>query len=109
MDIVAVQESDVSRIRLNNIPENIEQQRGSFGFFFETEDNSLVKFANIVNSKYQTVTYFGIDPEKIVNAVIHNGLRGVDRVVPVGQALNMDTLWDGFDLIECLSRTLVTH
>ena len=34
--------------------------------------------------------------------------QGVDRVVPVGQALEMDTVWDGRDLIAELSR-IVSH
>ena len=32
---------------------------------------------------------------------------GIDRVVPIGQALNFDTLWDGYDLIRMLTRTVV--
>ena len=32
--------------------------------------------------------------------------RGVDRVVHLGQALEMDTVWDGRDLIEALSRVI---
>ena len=34
------------------------------------------------------------------------GARGVDRVVPLGQALEMDTVWDGRDLIAALSRII---
>ena len=35
-------------------------------------------------------------------------LRGIDRVVPVGRALDMDIVWDGYDLIGSLSR-LITY
>ena len=34
------------------------------------------------------------------------GARGVDRVVPMGRALDFDTIWDGRDLIACLSRVI---
>ena len=100
---------DLLRIELDKVPANIDQQRGRFGLFFEANDNSLKQFTNIVNSKYQTVTYYGVDPEEIVSAVLDGGLHGVDRVVPIGDALNMDALWDGFDMIEGLSRILVRH
>ena len=32
---------------------------------------------------------------------------GVDRVAPLGQALEMDTIWDGKDLIAGLSRMIL--
>ena len=31
---------------------------------------------------------------------------GVDRVVPVGQALDMSVLWDGYNMLEALSRVI---
>lgn len=31
---------------------------------------------------------------------------GVDRVVPVGQAMDMSILWDGMNMIESLSRII---
>ena len=31
---------------------------------------------------------------------------GVDRVIPVGQALEIDLIWDGYDIIRSLSRTI---
>ena len=32
--------------------------------------------------------------------------RGIDRIVPFGQALSFGTLWDGFDLLAELTRTI---
>jgi len=61
----------------------------------------------LFNSKYQTITYFGLNPEKIRECVISKGLSGVDRIVPVGEALNIDTTWDGYNLLETLSRIVV--
>ena len=34
------------------------------------------------------------------------GAMGVDRVVPVGQALDMSVLWDGYNMLEALSRVI---
>ena len=31
-------------------------------------------------------------------------LSGIDRFVPVGQALNIELVWDGYDLNKILSR-----
>ena len=31
---------------------------------------------------------------------------GLSRIVPVGQALNFDAVWDGYDLLRELTRTI---
>ena len=30
--------------------------------------------------------------------------RGIDRIVPIGQALSFDVIWDGFDFFESFSK-----
>ena len=32
------------------------------------------------------------------NFIIENSLQGIDRVVPIGKALDMDVFWDGIDV-----------
>ena len=36
--------------------------------------------------------------------VIDNRLRGIDRIVPVGRAMDIGIIWDGYDIISMLSR-----
>ena len=38
--------------------------------------------------------------------VLKNRLRGIDRIVPIGQAHEMDLKWDGYDIIKSLSRII---
>ncbi len=38
---------------------------------------------------------------------IKNNLIGIDRIVPIGNALDIDFNWDGYDLIRSLSRLVV--
>ena len=35
-----------------------------------------------------------------------NNFEGIDRVIPVGQALSMNLTWDGYDIIKTLSREI---
>jgi hypothetical protein len=52
----------------------------------------------------QTLSHFGFDPgEPSALAAELNG-RGVDRIVPVGQALAFGRFWDGVDLLEEMVR-----
>ena len=38
--------------------------------------------------------------------VIKNNLSGIDRIVPIGQALDISFFWDGYDLNRILSRVV---
>ena len=60
-----------------------------------------------MSSEVQTLGYFGYKTDEMVQMVKRLSADGIDRVVPIGQALNFDTLWDGYDLIRMLTRTVV--
>lgn len=94
----------VIRVWLDQLPENIAEHRGRYGFFFETIDNDLTQLSRIVNERYQTLTCFGVDTHALAQKVVANGLAGIDRVVPVGKALDIGVIWDGYDLIRTMSR-----
>ena len=96
-------------IELKNISQELHNYRGIFGLFYTCEIENLNQLITIINNKYQTVTYYGIDKKELTNFVIENGIIGIDRVVPVGRALDMDTIWDGYDVIGYLSRVIDIH
>ncbi len=96
----------IYRLRLEKLPADIERYRGRCGFFFEAIDNNFDILSTIISERYQTITYFGLDPEVILNFITKSGLTGVDRVVPVGKALDIGVIWDGYDLIGTLSRVI---
>ena len=41
-----------------------------------------------------------------MNLVKKEKLIGIDRVVPIGEALNIGLVWDGFELSNILSRVI---
>ncbi len=96
----------VYRISLKEIPSNIDQFRGNCGFIFEYGISDLDEIRHIINKKYQTMTYFGVDKLLLVEFVIKNKLNGIDRIVPVGKALDIDLIWDGYDIINSMSRII---
>ena len=89
---------------LTSLDNNVHNLRGKWGFFYEFSTNNINKISKYVNNKYQTLTYFGIDKNEIRNFIVNNELSGIDRVVPIGQALDMSFYWDGYDLNKILSR-----
>ena len=40
------------------------------------------------------------------NFILNNNLSGIDRIVPIGQALEMDFYWDGYDINKTLTRVV---
>ena len=96
----------IYRVKLNKLPENIHQFRGNCGYFYEYDVSNLDEICHIINNKYQTVTYFGLEKAFLVDFVIRNKLHGLDRIVPIGKALDIDLVWDGFEVISSLSRKI---
>ena len=92
------------RAELKELGQDLESFRGKGGYFYEYSLKSLDDIASVVTEKFQTVTWFGLDPEKIHAVVIKNRLRGIDRITPIGKAMDIGLIWDGYDLIRMLSR-----
>ncbi len=78
--------------------------KGGFGLFFETEIQSLEQLLPMLSAKTQTLSCAGLNAGEAAAFLAAHHARGVNRVVPVGQALDMDTVWDGRDLVAALSR-----
>ena len=80
------------------------------GFLYESHVGSLVDLASSVDRRHQTLAVFGFDDaEARALALAANG-RGIDRIVPIGQALQFNRHWDGYDLFAEFTRqvTIVT-
>lgn len=94
----------IYRLPVETLPSNLSAFRGSHGLFFEHTISHLESLRSIVDDKYQTLCTFGIDNQQTVEQLVSLGFGGIDRVVPIGQALNMGVIWDGYDVIATLSR-----
>ena len=104
LDAVKAYGSNLYCITIKELPSNIDEYRGSCGYFYEYTTEDLRGLSHIVNSSFQTLTYFGADREYLLDFVLDNGLSGIDRIVPVGQALDIGVIWDGYDIVKSLSR-----
>ena len=40
------------------------------------------------------------------DALLESGIKGIDRIVPVGQTMDFDLIWDGYDLSRDLTRVV---
>jgi len=79
------------------------------GLLYQFHTTTLDPIAEFAGPQDQTVTYFGFagsDLERLTGLVSR---RGVDRIVPVGRALEFDRYWDGYDLFLEFSRHVDVH
>ena len=93
-------------ISLKNLDNHTCQLRGKWGYFYEYSTNDLGKISKFIDKNCQTMTYFGISKEYLKKFIINNKVKGIDRIVPIGQALNISLNWDGYDINKILTRII---
>ena len=77
-----------------------------FGYFYEVNLNEIYCLNAHLNKRIQTISYYGINKDQI-NALLNSNLnKGIDRIVPIGKAIDIDLQWDGIDFINELSRKI---
>ena len=86
--------------------EDIMEHKGNCGYFFEYSAISLEEIVPILKKECQTITYIGNLEASLRELIEENGVRGVDRIVPVGHAGDITFVWDGMDLPNILSRQI---
>ena len=98
--------NNIYTIQIKNLNKNIDSLRGNYGYFYEMNSKNLNILKKIVNKKIQTITYFGFEKNIFENFLMKNSLNGIDRIVPIGQALDINFVWDGHDLNRSLTRII---
>ena len=94
------------RIELEELSKNIDKYRCTSGYFSEFHAKSLSDLSKIVNRKYQTLAYYGIKKSDLQFFINEIKLSGIDRFVPIGKTLDFSLTWDGYDMIQTLSRKI---
>ena len=98
--------NDIWRVNNSTIHSDIESHRCSSGYFNEFIIQSLGDLKSVINRKYQTLSYFGIDEYEFINWLNEFKPIGIDRIVPIGRTMDFSLVWDGFNLVNNLSRQI---
>jgi hypothetical protein len=83
-----------------------DEDRVGGGFLVVEFIDDLMDIAGFVQQKHQTLTYFGFEKSELAKLAHNATMSGLSRIVPIGQALNFDAVWDGYDLVRELTRTI---
>jgi hypothetical protein len=89
--------------RLHNLADLRRDGPGG-GLFLEAHVPTMERILDALRTSDQTLTHYGLTGEQLRMLANSGRLRGIDRMVPIGQALRFSHLWDGTDLLRAFSR-----
>lgn len=107
VELSRVQSPDnlISRVNTKVLKSELMEYRAHSGFFFEYDCKDILEIREFCDNVHcQTVGV--INDASIVKPLIESGIRGIDRVVKIGHTMDFDLLWDGYNLMERLTRTV---
>lgn len=74
------------------------------GYFYAKQLLDIDELKKAISIKMQTIAYLGLDKKQLdILKEMAQG-EGIDRIVTVGNALDFHYIWDGYNLLESLSR-----
>lgn len=76
------------------------------GFFCESEIPELNHLSAFLTERDQTLSYFGFQATELKSLARSFPARAIDRIVPIGSALDFSIVWDGNNLLQCFSREI---
>ena len=96
----------IIRVSVPNIKDTLMEYRDNSGYFYEYNCTDIMDLASLCNdNRCQTIAYIG--DNSVLLPLIKNGVKGIDRIVPIGKTMDFDLIWDGYNLPALLTRTIV--
>ncbi len=82
----------------------LRELQSGHGLVVEAELATLTALADALDDRDQTLVQHGFAREELVALLDRLGNRALDRIVPLGRALDFHSVWDGSDLLDILTR-----
>lgn len=96
----------IIRVSIPKITEYLMDFRDNSGYFYEYDCNDIMDLIPLCNDKRcQTIGYIG--DNQVLMPLIHSGIKGIDRIVPIGKTMDFDLIWDGYNLPSLMTRTVI--
>lgn len=106
VEIETVPDNLIVRVRISGIPDNLMELKDNSGYFFEYDCRDILELRSLCDDlRCQTIAYIG--ERETFDPLLASGIKGVDRIVPVGQTMDFSFIWDGYNLYERMTRTIV--
>lgn len=96
------------RVEVGRLEPDLMEYKTGGGYFFEYKAHSLKEIVPILGKSCQTIAYYGIDRKSLEELLYQSGVRGIDRIVPFGHTMDLSVIWDGYNMVEAMSRIVDT-
>lgn len=95
----------IVRVRINKPDSHLMDLKDNSGYFFEYDCDNIMEIRDLCDDTHcQTIGLCG--NSDMIRPLLESGIKGVDRVVSIGKTMNFDLIWDGYNLVERLTRTI---
>jgi len=96
-------DSNMTVLYPSNI-KSINREAPGGGFFYQFGIANIIDLLQFIDTKDQTLSYYGLSTYEVQEFARALGSRGIDRIVPIGRALEFGHVWDGYDLFHEFTR-----
>lgn len=95
----------IVRVNVPEVKPELMKLKDNSGYFFEYDCNGILEIRDFCNNTHcQTIGLLG--EKNAIMPLLISGIKGVDRVVPIGKTMDFDFIWDGYNLVERLTRII---
>ena len=95
----------IVRVQVQELAENLMEYRDNRGYFYEYDCKDILELWPLCNDKRcQTIAYLG--DKELFQPLLRSGVKGIDRIVPMGKTMDFDLVWDGNQLPSMMTRTI---
>lgn len=103
--IEPAEDNYIVRVKVLSVDAKIMQLKDNSGYFFEYDCDNLMEIRDFCDNIHcQTIGFLG--KREQIMPLLMSGTKGVDRVVPIGNTMDFSLIWDGYNLVERLTRTV---
>ena len=103
---IPMEDNLITRVCVAQLTEELSAYRAGSGFFIEYDAKELSEIRPLCGISCQTLSYYGVDRDSLLQEILAMRPAGVDRIVPIGRTMDFALVWDGVDLIRTMSRAL---
>ena len=103
---IPMEDNLITRVCVAELTEKLAAYKAGSGFFIEYAAQEIAELRPLCGASCQTLSYYGVERDSLLRAVLAMRPAGVDRIVPMGRTMDFALVWDGVDLIRSMSRLI---
>lgn len=103
--VIRHEDNFIIRMQVKEACAALMDYKDNSGFFFEYDCADIMEIKALCDDKRcQTIGYIG--NKDVFEPLMRSGIKGVDRIVPIGKTMDFDLIWDGYDLVGMMTRII---